>query len=305
MSFLNPVSEPVLRFKSTDAGAPQINYNARTAGDVKAVLKACLVTGYGAIASAGWTAANEVGNVIEFVSPSAAMSDYRLGVNDTSTTKTDWYYQYQNTRVDPANNAITKNHTNVNLSSAKNGWQLLVSPRGIVFVVMLYSDIVDDIVSYVLQMGQVKSAYNSSSDENMSFWAIGHNCRDPDVFFRERASYHYRVSNITGLVISAANLPDLQSTQMPINSYVSVMSALYLYSDSSSGSSYISTFIGVQPNIIAGRVDAAEAKPYGVKDKVVDGLNMLCAAATYSGGTINHYQRFARAICIPLDYWEY
>lgn len=305
MSFLNPVSEPVKRFSSTDAGAPQINYNARTAGDVKAVLKACLVDGYGAVTSAGWTAANEAGNIIEFVSTSAAMSDYRLGVDDTSTSSTTWYYQYQNARLNPTNNAITKNHTNVNLSSAKNGWQLLVSPRGIVFVAMLYSDIVGDLVSYVLQMGQVKSAYNGASDENMSFWAIGHNCRDPDIFFRERSSYHYRVAGVTGLAISASNLPDLQSTQMPVKSYVSVMSPLYLNSDSNSGSSYLSAFIGVQPNIIAGRVDAAEAKPYGVKDKVIDGRNMLCATATYSGSKISDYQSYARAICIPLDYWEY
>lgn len=66
MSFLNPVSEPVKRFKSTDAGAPQINYNARVSGDVKTVLKACLVTGYGAKASAGWSIVNEVDHVAEF-----------------------------------------------------------------------------------------------------------------------------------------------------------------------------------------------------------------------------------------------
>ena len=143
MSFLNPVSEPVLRFSSTDASAPQINYNARTAGDIKAVLKACLVTGYGAKASAGWSIVNEINHVAEFVSPSAAMSDYRLGVDDSTTIKTTWYYQYQDARTNPNYNEPTKSFSYVDKTHASNGWQMLVTERGIVFIELVQNSVVN------------------------------------------------------------------------------------------------------------------------------------------------------------------
>lgn len=46
---------PVTVFRWDDPGAPQIPNSNPTANDVKAVLKACLITGYGTKAALGWT----------------------------------------------------------------------------------------------------------------------------------------------------------------------------------------------------------------------------------------------------------
>ena len=172
MSFLNPVNEPVLRFKSTDVGAPKINYNARVAGDVKAVLKACLVTGYGAIASAGWTAANEVAHVIEFVSPSATMIDYRLGIDDTSATQTAWYHQYQGART-TTSSASLKHAANANWTHADNGWQLIVTLQGLFFVEHVYSTTISAQMARLTYFGRLKSAINNTTDKNIIFWTTG------------------------------------------------------------------------------------------------------------------------------------
>lgn len=53
MSLKNPVKYPVKYYSHLDAGAPQL---ADTDGVIKTILKACLVTGYGTKAGAGWTA---------------------------------------------------------------------------------------------------------------------------------------------------------------------------------------------------------------------------------------------------------
>lgn len=126
MSFLNPVNEPVLRFSSTDTDAPQIDYNSRTSSDIKTVLKACLVTGYGTTASAGWSITNETTNDAEFVSPSAAMSSYRIGVTGGSY-RTDWYYMHNNVKKTPASGAVLQEVSSIDKTHPSNGWELLVT----------------------------------------------------------------------------------------------------------------------------------------------------------------------------------
>lgn len=56
MSLLEPVQVPVSVYRSTDASAPILD---KTAGCVANIIKACLVTGYGATAGAGWTMTHE------------------------------------------------------------------------------------------------------------------------------------------------------------------------------------------------------------------------------------------------------
>lgn len=53
MSLKQPVQYPVKYYSHLDAGAPQI---ANVDGNIKTILKACLITGYGTKESAGWTA---------------------------------------------------------------------------------------------------------------------------------------------------------------------------------------------------------------------------------------------------------
>lgn len=302
MSFLNPVSEPVLRFKSTDAGAPQINYNSRTAGDVKAVLKSCLVTGYGAIASAGWTAENEVSNVIEFVSPSAAMSDYRLGLDDTSASSTTWYYQHIGVRVNPILNSLTKNHSNIKLTSANNGWQLLVTKQGVIFIEILDDNIAKGLVTRVTYCGRIKSALKNDGTKNMAFWSVGHSAGDPTNFWAYNVNasgtkYDYRVGaydNAKILVINA------QRTTTYINddttAAVEVVSPWYLYN--------AANFLGVQPAVLL-TVLNIDSERFNVTDTVFDGNPVLSVPVSFATSTLEKYNQYTRTLLISLDNWEY
>lgn len=61
MSLLTPEQHPVKYYSSKDADAPQISDADLV---IKTIIKACLVTGYGAKAGAGWTALHEDSNKI-------------------------------------------------------------------------------------------------------------------------------------------------------------------------------------------------------------------------------------------------
>lgn len=184
MSFLNPVNEPVLRFSSTDADAPQINYAARTAGDVKAVLKACLDTGYGTKAGAGWTVINEVDHVAEFVSPSAAMSDFKLQIDDSTTTKTVFNY-IKNT---DAATLITNNEKTYPYieSGASDGWHLFVTDSGLMFIEVVHHKGLKKPIGRLTCFGQVKSALKASNGHSFLAFAAGwrsSNDKPSDLFF--------------------------------------------------------------------------------------------------------------------------
>ena len=237
MSFLNPVNEPVLRFSSTDAGAPQINYNARVAGDVKTVLKACLVVGYGDKSSAGWSIANEVDHVAEFVSPSAAMSDYRLGIDDTSTSNTTWYYQYQNVRVDPDNKTITKAPSYILKTSPDNKWDLIVTARGLFFVESFYCTTVNKVLSRMTYFGQLKSAVGSANQKNIAFWSVGYSLDTTYVaqFFQDYTlvDKHFVLADYTGIKVMGANFEILSETtkSYSADAKIEMSNPMYLRSD--------------------------------------------------------------------------
>lgn len=300
MSFLNPVNEPVLRFKSTDAGAPQINYSVRTAGDVKAVLKACLVTGYGATASAGWTAVNEVGNVIEFLSPSAAMSDYRLGIDDTLTTATTWYYQYQDARVNPVYNAPVKALGYIVSPHVNNGWQLLVTQRGICLIEMVQSSAVSNQVSRITWWGQVKSALVGTLGKNMSFWCAGYGspANLPSNVFQIIDTYrHCHLGAYTSLSFASANM-DMIKLDTKVYGVVAaeLVDGIYLRS--------LGDFIAKQPAFYLQTIVSAD-NLYGVTDTTLNGRPVIKACLSYSDSREQFVREISRVVLVSLDYWEY
>ena len=300
MSFLNPVNELVKRFKSTDAGAPQINYNARVAGDVKAVLKSCLVTGYGDKASADWTAANEVGNVIEFVSPSAAMSDYRLGIDDASAANTTWYYQYQNTRTNPAYNVPVKAFTYADKTHASNGWQLLVTERGIIFVEFVQHTSVNKLSARITYWGAVKSALTSSTGANICFFNVGQDggLAQPNFFYSSSSYVHLNLSTNTSAYMSPATGNMLLS-----NDYLMDVAAVDLVSNIYIASGARNSIIGELPSMLSKIVNKTN-DVYGVSELALDGRSVLSICAGISAplpGAIT----YSRTFLIPTDYWEY
>lgn len=213
MSFLNPISEPVLMYSSTDANAPQINYATRAAGDVKTVFKACLVTGYGTKQGAGWTMQNETATVAEFVSPSALMSDYRFGVDDNSTSATTFYYTYQNARTNPSSNALTKSLTNVNKTSPNNTWTLLVTKQGFLWVEKFVHTTSPIECCRILYIGRIKSALINDAPKNINFYNFGFNggVPEPRQFFPNNYNHvvldTYTTSNIMGVNLDAISRP--------------------------------------------------------------------------------------------------
>ncbi len=298
MSFLNPVNEPVLRFSSTDADAPQIDYDSRTAGDVKAVLKACLVDGYGTTASAGWTVVNEVDHVAEFVSPSAAMSDYRLGIDDSGTNNTIWYYQFQNTRQNPTNNSPRKNLSYATKTHASNGWQLLITERGILFIELVWHSAVDKLSARITYWGQIKSAIPVTNGKNIMFFNIGHNASisQPSSFYS--SDIDIELDSFTEAKTSTAATNALSGSTLQADiSVLDLIGAVYLTTDSQD------MLIGELPPMLS-RVVNKTSDFYGVTESVLDGRNVLNVEAGYSNPLPNAY-KYNRSFSIPTDFWEY
>ena len=301
MSFLNPVSEPVLRFSSTDAGAPQINYNARTAGDIKAVLKACLVTGYGAKASAGWSVVNEVDHVCEFVSPSAAMSDYRLGIDDTSTSSTTWYYQYQDVRTNPSYNAPVKSFSYVDKTHASNGWQMLVTERGIVFIELVQHSVVNKLSARITHWGAVKSAIASVTGRNICFFNLGHNAAIPQPYnFYSHSGYvHTQLESHTSALMSAATSNMLSSSAYTLDTAnVDLVSPIYLANNDKT------LLIGELPPLLS-KVVNSTTDVHGVSEFALDARSVLSVCAGYSASGALYANSYGRTFLIRTDYWEY
>lgn len=298
MSFLNPVNEPVLRFSSTDAGAPQINYNARVAGDVKTVLKACLVVGYGAKASAGWSIVNEVDHVAEFVSPSVAMSDYRLGIDDSGANNTTWYYQFQNTRTNPAYSNPIKSLSYLNKTHASNGWQLLVTERGILFIELVQHSEVNKVSSRITYWGQVKSAINNASGKNIVFFNVGHNgaIGQPVSFYSATIGIELGSYTATRTSTAATNALSGSTLQADI-SFLDLIGAIYLTTDGRD------MLIGELPPMLS-RVVNKTSDSYGVTESILDGRSVLNVEAGYGNPLPNAY-RYSRSFSVPTDYWEY
>lgn len=300
MSFLNPVNEPVLRFSSTDADAPQINYAARTAGDVKTVLKACLVTGYGDKSSAGWSITNEVDHVAEFVSPSAAMSDYRLGIDDTSTSSTIWYYQYQDARVNPVNNNPTKDFQYTNKTHASNGWQLLVTNRGLIFLEVLYSNHASATIARATYWGAVKGT-SAVGGSNIAQWIAGAHApyRNATRFFTGYAdNLHHAVvgSKSTGWSFLSLSLDVIEKSKARGDSTVDFISPLYLSGDNR----IIAQYAGVLVNDVAQNADV-----FGVYDTTLDSRPVLFASLANADTALTPMLQYSVPTLIHLDYWEY
>lgn len=299
MSFLNPVNEPVLRFSSTDADAPQINYNARVAGDVKAVLKACLVTGYGAKAGAGWSIVNEVDHVAEFVSPSVVMSDYRLGIDDTSAANIVWSYTYQDSKIIPIDGNHFKSNGYVDKTSANNGWELLVSSRGFYLVEILQSTLVAGTVATVVFFGQPKSAMTASG-ANMVFFAVGHNGSShlTSDFFTGKFK-HINIGGSKSPISYFGAVDTVVSNKTPVFgiSHVDIASPLYMLDADK-------VFLGEQVGWLS-VTPAKKSDLYGNKDSAIDGRPVLKVCLGANTSTATELVKRASVVLLRLDQWEY
>lgn len=301
MSFLNPVNEPVKRFKSTDAGAPQINYAARTAGDVKAVLKACLVTGYGSTASAGWSIVNEVDHVCEFVSPSAAMSDYRLVIDDTSTSSTTWYYRYMGGMVAPLGNKPVKSLSQITKTHENNGWQLFITDKGLMLVEIVYYTSISRMSARMTCFSQLKSSLKVSGGNNIAFFNMGHDGQLPHALdFYNPLKTHFVLNDHSKIAVVGSNLESLRVSRALNKSSADLVSAQYLSADDGGG-----VFFAGQLPPLFGVSIANAADIYTVSDATIDGRPAFRFTCGYSTTDTGQRISLASGFLIFLDYWEY
>lgn len=301
MSFLNPISEPVLMYSSTDADAPKINYAARAAGDVKTVLKACLVTGYGTKQGAGWTIQNETDFVAEFVPPSVALSDYRFGIDDTSSSITLWYYQYKNAKTSPSYNNPNKSFYAINKTHADNGWRLLVTQRGIIFIELVYSTAVNNLSARLTYFGSIKSAINDSNGINIAFFNVGHSATIPEPRYLFNSGYpHFKVETYTGLnVISATPFSSFYVASFKTGvSLVDITSQLYLCTSDA-------IFIGELPGTLLKSVNNPP-QIYGISNSTFNNRPVLKICLGYGNSNDAVYlYAYGRVMLIYLDQWSY
>ena len=297
MSFLNPVNEPVLVFRSTDVGAPQINHSSRTVGDVKAIFKACLVDGYGTKASAGWSIINEVGHVAEFVSPALSLSNYRFGINDSVAATITHYYTYDDVRVNPASNTAKRDFVYTDAVSAKNGWTFIVSDRGFYFVEAVKPTAVSETCARMTHWGAMKSALELEPDKNITFFTLGWGAATNSAFTLLEQSIagnrHIVLDSYSSLSYVSANKHFFAITDRP-----PVIAAM-----PSIAKLYIATGI----NIIAEQVGLLlkSSNAIGVYEDTLNGRNVLNVTIALESYETVRVIDYARTFLIYLDQWEY
>lgn len=121
---------PVTLYTSADDGAPQIT---QTAGALKTVLKACLVTGYGNKQGAGWEVLFEESNKIALKSADGKSTGAAIHVNDTAG-RTAQVSLYQKTEGFEKGKAASNRRPVSYANSTVQKWLLAACARGFVFV---------------------------------------------------------------------------------------------------------------------------------------------------------------------------
>lgn len=292
MSFLNPVNKPVKRFKSTDAGAPSLNFVTRKIGDVKDILKACLVTGYGAIEGAGWEIAGETASYGEFTSPSANMAGIALRITDTATIPT-WQQVVGGTVIRTISD--TKVVSGINATHASNGWQVIVTELGFFYIEMLYSTIMEASTARLYFFGLMKSAI-TADPYGSGLWATGWNIN---------SSYPISVMKPT-----ESNPFFYIDTKKSTNFY----SAAFISSTPVYGVSNIDIasdiYININDATVGQHIGLMAFKPalttdmFPISEKTIDGRPVLYVSLSNNYGSYSSQVSSTRYVLIFLDYWE-
>lgn len=131
MALLSPETVPVKMYKWDDVGAPELK---KTTNSLMSIFEACLVTGYGTKAGAGWTKPYEASGIKVFRPQIGSETDFYLRMASDNGRQ-----------VDPK---IYKNMTDANTGDLKlncttpfkyargdisGKWLLVASPRGVWF----------------------------------------------------------------------------------------------------------------------------------------------------------------------------
>lgn len=287
MSFLNPIKLPVMRFDSADKDAPQLNYNARTSGDIKTILKACLVTGYGEKQGAGWSVVEESDFGIFLKSPHIQMADYVFIVNDSSTSNTIYQYSYQGAMA----NISTINKSVRNTDKSQSGWCMLVTELGFILLERFYGGF--GVACRLTYWGAMKSALKENNGKNLCFYNIG--------WGGETSVNSLFSSAIKGGIHSFTNIKmdipfkdmngyrDIKMNQVAINA----INKVYAVADK--------VLVAEMPAIsIKTTGDSNEICQYNETDKKI-----VCTVALDNLGDRSYIYTFSLVLLIATDFWEF
>ena len=257
-----------------------------------------MVTGYGTKQGAGWSIQNETDFAAEFVSPSVSMSDYAFGVSDGSSSQTSWYYKYKGTQTNPAYNAPNKSFANINTTHADNGWRLMVTKRGILFIELVQSTIVNKISARLTYIGAIKSAITDAGGINIAFFNIGHSAAQTENMFFYRNNYsHYAVESYSGLYVFGATPFVTTNSFTPSVSLVDITTRLYLTTTTG-------IFIGELPGIVAKLINDT-SKMYGISNDTLNSRPTMQITLGYTDYRTQYMYSNGRVMLIYLDNWDF
>lgn len=314
MSFLQPVSHNVLHYNNGDLDAPQINYNKREASDILNVIKACLVTGYGNKAAAGWSVSgNTTQSTTELLPASPILSDYTVLITDTISS-TNWSYNYQGINVKPNITMPPKVVSDIDKQNPLNGWHMIVTAEGFWFIEKFYVQPAGGILSRFLYFGRVKSALiDNTSGKNIAFMSFGQGTdvratNTNNTAFINGGGVHYELDNFTKLSHAHAAMPLFSYGIMQSNTTIELADSLYIVSKNPGTGQYEdgSEIVGMVPGIM-------------LVSTIRSGQQFVCEYISHANRPMlrvsigrdassdpEFFKNAARFdILIYLDYWEY
>ncbi|AWY19553.1 hypothetical protein [Moraxella bovis] len=268
MSYLNPITLTPKLYQSTDLQAPQLT---GAMGDYKSVWKACLVTGYGNKAGAGFMLDNETDHSCDFISPNIMMD--KFGVEEDNSAYKPYYYN--------GTNKVSQWPSNTQKSHARNpSWTMLVCELGVYFVITTNG------MSQVGYLGLIKSAIN---DNNINFVRL-------NIGNLSSSSYNsflgsLKIGNYTNARILSNGYDLVKSLKKDF--LVSLVSDVFWRQDGA--------LLGSQPALL---IQNSLTLPTDIQITEYQGRPVLYIYVV--NGTNSYYQaNYSFGVMIYLDYWEY
>lgn len=296
MSFLNPTSEPVLMYSSTDANAPQLN-STRAAGDVKTILKACLITGYGSKASAGWTMQNETVTVAEFIAPATNLSNCTIGITDESRSYFTFYYKVDGTKYDLY--GLTNIYKQPDyIDQSKNEWYLLVTKQGFYFVESFFNSRINKKLARIGYVGAIKHALKTDGGKNIVGFSTGYRGNYIKSFLNTGGRLNLKLDTFGSAMLTSANAQMVADAYNDSRAYsaAELVCTTYYYQGTA--------FLGEQPGWLISTVNDS-SKVFGVYQTTYENRPVLFACIGYEGADLNTVARQSAASMIYLDRWDY
>lgn len=232
-----------------------------------------------------------------FVSPSAAMSDFKLQVDDSSTSTTT--FNYINAAAAAALITSNKKTSSYTETGVDTGWHLLVSDSGIVFVEIVYHKSAKIPIGRLTYYGVIKSALAINTGNSFMAWAAGWGAT------LARATYLFRDGYYTSrpMFLSDYNRHEFMTANQTIlaseSSKTNQLSVIDMWSEV-----FITDKKFVMAKLPALLFGAVADDAFTVKEADINGRTALqfylCEDATSASMVLTH----GFNVAIYTDYWE-